>query len=212
MRGGPAAPGTPLKTCSLEMSCKPLTQSSSPRTRGSSISTARRSHHHACSGCLAQPQPGPLHTPRQQKHCRGVAAENTAALPREDSGTGNSYAQHIQTPNCNQRLPATSQPTIPTLPTATPNPRSQRQLCHPRCLAALLSSLTPHGCSCTKQPKLHGIPRPALQTTHSGLFYTTVSSGQSPAGFPEQPHAHPGPTPPPKHKTAFLLFARKRYI
>lgn len=51
-------------------------------------------------------------------------------------------------------------------------------------------------------------PLTTLQTPHSGPRYTTLSSGQSPVGFSEQPHANPDPTA--KHKPAFLLFARKR--
>lgn len=107
---GPAAPGMFLKTCNLETSCKSLTQSSSPRTRGSRTNIAGRSCHRACSGCLPQPQHGPLLTPRWWKHCRGVAADNTAALPREDLGTGTSYRHCVQTPNRNRRLPTNCLP------------------------------------------------------------------------------------------------------
>lgn len=79
--------------------------------------------------------------------------------------------QHVWTPNCNRRLPAVSQPTTPALPAATPNPRYQRHLSHSRRLAALLSSFTLHGCSCTKRPRIHDIPCPALWITVSGSCY-----------------------------------------
>lgn len=100
-----------LKTCNLEISCKSLTQSSSSRTRGSSINTAWHFCYRAYPGCLAQPPSGPLHAPRQQKRCRGVAADNVAALPREDLRTGHSYALRVRTPNCKRRLPTNCLPT-----------------------------------------------------------------------------------------------------
>lgn len=126
-----------FKTYNLEISCKSLTQSNSPRTGGSRISTARRSCHRACSGCRTQPPPGTLHPPRRWKHHRGVAADNMPALPREDLGTEPFYAQRVQTPNHKYYLLTVSHPTTPAvqypaLPTATPNLRSQRHLVHPR--------------------------------------------------------------------------------
>lgn len=146
----------------------------------------------------------------------GVAADNMPALPREDLGTDPFYAQRVQTPNHKQILPANCRPphhtccSVSSSSYSNPKPQIPKAPCPSKTLAAQPSSFTPHGCCCTRQPRLHSIPQPALWITHSGPHYATVSSGQSPAGFPERPHPHPGPTPPAKHKTAFLSFARKR--
>lgn len=61
------------------------------------------------------------------------------------------------------------------------------------------------------QEHLKAIQHPLTtpQKPHSGPCYTTLSSGQSPVGFSEQPHANPDQTA--KHTPAFLLFAQKRW-